>query len=148
LSPLTHSPTFLLSVTQRKDFNIVSYLVFLLIFHLFIYKTVDPGEYQIAETMRQRFLMRSFDTSFNKWEDIRRVADFYVSLLLWRVRHSLLPRGFSLSPGLCSQEWSREVLVPGLFSNSYDANLAPATQCRHTSEVSAHPLVSPCCCFA
>jgi hypothetical protein len=70
---------FVCSVTQRKDFHIVSYAVFLIIFHLFVYKTVDPGEYQIAQTMRQRFLVRHYDSAYNKWEDIRRVSDFYVS---------------------------------------------------------------------
>ena len=32
------------------------------------------------------------------------------------------------------QEWSREVLVPGVFSNGYDANLAEPTSCRHVLE--------------
>ena len=69
-------------MTSRKDFNILAYLLFLTVFHLFVYKIVDEHEYQIAETIRQRLLYRNFDTAYNKWEDIRRVADFYVSCAL------------------------------------------------------------------
>lgn len=86
---------------QRTDIQFIFYIVFLYCFTELTASCRDPDEYFFSNDIRSTYITQGFDGDHDQWADINRFADFW--------------------------EWTNFVLVPGLFSQTGNAQYGDDT---------------------